>query len=1075
MTELSWIDAMQEEIHEFQRLEVWELVPCPDKVLLIKLKWIYKVKTDEFGGVLKNKARLVAQGFRQEEGINFEESFAPVARIEAIRIFVANFAHKNMTIYQMDVKTAFLNGELKEEVYVSQPEGFVNQDNPSHVYKLKKALYGLKQAPRAWYDMLSSFLISQHFSKGAVDPTLFTRQAENDLLLVQIYVDDIIFASTNIAMCNEFANQMTTKFKMSMMGQMSFFLGLQISQSPRGIFINQSKYASEIVKKYGMLTTDSVDTPLVEKSKHDEDLQGKQVDATLYRGMIGSLMYLTSNRLDLIHAVCLCARYQAKPTKNMSPTAYADADHMGCQDTRHSTSGKRSVIRWTKLVRWLSKKQNALYCDITKSAMLLLQQCSTFTSQCTSLFVPFHKGNKLEKESVELYFIWTEYQLANIFTKLLPRDRFNFLIEKLGMRSMSPETLKRLTKGKDSNSIWKSSEISSKICPKVQGQDFDALPTDEEIMSFLRDLGHTREIHSLIDVVVDQMHQPWRTFAALINRSLCGTTTSLDKLSLSRAQILWGMYHQKNVAYVELLWEDFIYQIDNKAYKKQEKMYYPRFTKVIIHYFLTQDKTLSWRNKIGMHTSKDDYLINTLRFVSAKEETQIYGATPPQKETPEIPVSKKKEKVDVTRGKGIELLSQVALNGDAQFKEVQRKSMRDFHKNHPSSSGAVKIIPSVTSKGTGVKPEVPDVTEEESSEKVYLERQLVLTSFISPELKSFGVCTIRNSVPTDEETDDENKEFDDEEYAGLYKDVNVRSKVIEHEEIGKGNKTERSKQNSSVSSDFASKFLILDNVPPVIRWMSLLMLECQGTKSQSKSSGKTVQAKEPEFEVADSDMPQNQEGSLGNDDEEPMRETPQQGPTQSWLMTLATTADKPSKDFDELMSTPIDFSAYIMNGLNITNLTQETLLGPSFKLLKGTCTNFVELKYDFEECYKALSEKLDWDNSKGVTRVEVMRKQGYGYLREIEVQRVDNELYTFKEGNFPRLRINDIEDMVILVVQNRLTNLLDDDVSDMVIKKRVKDLQLGVKSYQKKINVTKPYTTRPDIRKRDPYTPHTDP
>ncbi|GJZ96029.1 retrovirus-related pol polyprotein from transposon TNT 1-94 [Tanacetum coccineum] len=142
------------------------------------------IKTDEFGGVLKNKARLVAQGFRQEEGINFEDSFALVARIEAIRIFIVNAAYKNMTIYQIDVKMAFLNGELKEEVYVSQPEGFVDQDNPSHVYKLKKALYGLKQALRAWYNMLSSFLISEHFSKGAVDPTLFTRQAGNDLLLV---------------------------------------------------------------------------------------------------------------------------------------------------------------------------------------------------------------------------------------------------------------------------------------------------------------------------------------------------------------------------------------------------------------------------------------------------------------------------------------------------------------------------------------------------------------------------------------------------------------------------------------------------------------------------------------------------------------------------------------------------------------------------------------------------------------------------------------------------------------------------------------------------------------------------
>ncbi|GJY27152.1 retrovirus-related pol polyprotein from transposon TNT 1-94 [Tanacetum coccineum] len=438
MTEPSWIDAMQEEIHEFQRLEVfgnWCRAVIIN-VFLIKLKWIYKVKTDEFGGVLKNKARLVAQGFRQEEGIDFEESFAPVARIEAIRIFVANAAHKNMTIYQMDVKTAFLNGELKEEVYVSQPEGFVDQDNPSHVYKLKKALYGLKQAPRAWYDMLSSFLISQQFSKGAVDPTLFTRQAGNDLLLVQIYVDDIIFASTNIAMCNEFANQMTTKFKMSMMGQMSFFLGLQISQSPRGIFINQSKYASEIVKKYGMLTSDSVDTPMVEKSKLDEDLQGTPIDATLYRGMIGSLMYLTSSRPDLIYAVCLCARIM-----RVSGTTYG------------STSGSAQFLG-DKLVSWSSKKQKCTAISSTEAEYIALSGCCAqilwMRSQLTDYGFQFNKiplycDNKsaialccnnvqhsrakhidvryhfikeqVENGIVELYFVRTEYQLADIFHK----------------------------------------------------------------------------------------------------------------------------------------------------------------------------------------------------------------------------------------------------------------------------------------------------------------------------------------------------------------------------------------------------------------------------------------------------------------------------------------------------------------------------------------------------------------------------------------------------------------------------------------------------------------------------------
>nr|GEV13072.1 hypothetical protein [Tanacetum cinerariifolium] len=235
------IEAIQEELNEFERLEVWELVPRLDKVMVITLKWIYKVKLNELGGILKNKARLVARAYRQEEGIDFEESFAPVARLEAIRIFLTYAAHKNMVVYQMDVKTVF--GNLREEVYVSQPDGFVDQDNPNHVYKLKKTLYGLKQAPHAWYDMLLSFLISQDFSKGSVDPTLFIRRNGNDLLL-----------------------------------------------------------------KYGFESCDPVDTPMVEKSKLDEDKEEKGVDPSHYRGMIGTLLYLTASRPDLQFAICMCTR-----------------------------------------------------------------------------------------------------------------------------------------------------------------------------------------------------------------------------------------------------------------------------------------------------------------------------------------------------------------------------------------------------------------------------------------------------------------------------------------------------------------------------------------------------------------------------------------------------------------------------------------------------------------------------------------------------------------------------------------------------------------------------------------------
>ncbi|GKD60770.1 retrovirus-related pol polyprotein from transposon TNT 1-94 [Tanacetum coccineum] len=174
LTQACWIEAMQKELHEFNHLEVWELVPRLDKVMIITLKWIYKVKLDEMGGILKNKTCLVARGYRQEEGIDFEESFAPVARLDAIQIFRAYVAHMNKIVYQMDLKTAFLNGILRKEVYVNQPDVFMDQDNPNHIYKLKKALYRLKQAPRAWYDLLLKFLLSQEFSKGTVDPHLFS-------------------------------------------------------------------------------------------------------------------------------------------------------------------------------------------------------------------------------------------------------------------------------------------------------------------------------------------------------------------------------------------------------------------------------------------------------------------------------------------------------------------------------------------------------------------------------------------------------------------------------------------------------------------------------------------------------------------------------------------------------------------------------------------------------------------------------------------------------------------------------------------------------------------------------------
>ncbi|GJY05483.1 retrovirus-related pol polyprotein from transposon TNT 1-94 [Tanacetum coccineum] len=377
MADSAWIKAMQDELHQFDRLKVWELVDKPFGKMIIKLKWLWKNKKDEDQTVIHNKARLVAKGYAQEEGIDFEESFAPVARLEAVRIFIAYAAHKSFPIYQMDVKTAFLNGPLKEEVYVAQPEGFVDPEHPEKVYLLRKALYGLKQAPRAWYDELSNFLMSKGFTKGTIDPTLFKIKYGEDILLVQIYVDDIIFGSTNPKYSKRFEKLMHSRFEMSLMGEMKFFLGLQIHQSPKGIFINQAKYALEILKKHNMDNCHSIGTPLATKPKLDVDLSGEPVDQSDYRSKIGSLMYLESCRPDLVPRVCYCATLTSttnskdprrikrifkylKGTFNMGHLVskgfcfelnkFSDADHAQMHCYSHSTSGGIQFLG-DKLVR----------------------------------------------------------------------------------------------------------------------------------------------------------------------------------------------------------------------------------------------------------------------------------------------------------------------------------------------------------------------------------------------------------------------------------------------------------------------------------------------------------------------------------------------------------------------------------------------------------------------------------------------------------------------------------------------------------------------------------------------------
>nr|GEY38644.1 hypothetical protein [Tanacetum cinerariifolium] len=300
--------------------------PYPHEFQWTKDHPLEQNKHDEEQTVIRNKSRLIVTGYRQEEGIDFEESFAPVARMEAIRIFLAYAAHKSFTVFQMDVKIAFLHGSLKEDVYVCQPEGFIDADHPSHLYKLTKALYGLKQAPRAWYDKLSTFLLQNHFIKGTLDPTLFIRCFHDDILLVQVYVDDIIFSSSHPRYIQLFSDLMKSLFEMSMMGEMTFFLGLQVNQSPCGISINQSKYVLEILNKYGMESCDPV------------------------------------------------------------------AISISCNPVQHSRTKHIDV-------------------------------CFHFIK------------DHVEKGTFKLYFVKTDYQLADIFTKALPTDHFNYLVRRLGVNN----------------------------------------------------------------------------------------------------------------------------------------------------------------------------------------------------------------------------------------------------------------------------------------------------------------------------------------------------------------------------------------------------------------------------------------------------------------------------------------------------------------------------------------------------------------------------------------------------------------------------------------------------------------
>ncbi|GJU87846.1 putative ribonuclease H-like domain-containing protein [Tanacetum coccineum] len=434
----SWIEAMQEELLQFKLQQVWTLVDLPYGKRAIGTKWVYRNKKDERGIVIRNKARLVAQGYTQEEGIDYDEVFAPVARIEAIRLFLAYASFKDFVVYQMDVKSAFLYGKIEEEVYVCQPPGFEDLEFPDKVYKVEKALYGLHQAPRAWYETLSTYLLDNGFQRGQIDKTLFIKKIKGDILLVQVYVDDIIFGSTKKVLCTEFEKLMHKKFQMSSMGELTFFLGLQVTQKDDGIFISQDKYVEEILKKFGFSTVKTTSTPM-ETSK--PLLKDAEAEDHLYRSMIGSLMYLTPSRPDIMFVVCACARFQVTPKGShlhAVATSTTEAEYVAAA----SCCGQVLWIQ-NQMLDYGYNFMNYKFSLIMKATFCIVK-IQIWFSLSVSLNRLWHIEIKHinfirdlnEKKLIQIIKIHTYHNVAELLTKAFDVGKFQYLITRIGMLNL---------------------------------------------------------------------------------------------------------------------------------------------------------------------------------------------------------------------------------------------------------------------------------------------------------------------------------------------------------------------------------------------------------------------------------------------------------------------------------------------------------------------------------------------------------------------------------------------------------------------------------------------------------------
>ncbi|KAI3690760.1 hypothetical protein L2E82_48967 [Cichorium intybus] len=490
-------DAMDEEINSILKNNTWELVDLPKGHKAIGVKWVYKTKLNEEGEVDRLKARLVVKGYKQKYGIDYQEVFAPVIRLETIRLVLALAAQKNWKVHQMDVKSAFLNRTLKEDVYIDQPTGYVKKGEEHKVCHLKKALYGLKQAPRAWYSRIEDYFLNHGFRKCPFEHTLFIQERRGKIVMVCVYVDDLVFTGSSHEMIEDFKQSMKNEFDMTDMGLLHYFLGIEVKQEKERIAICQKRYALDLLNKFNMIEASPVSTPMeygLKLAKHSNE---ENVDPTIYRSLVGSLMYLTATRPDLIFSISMISRFIEAPktshweagkrilkyvkgtqdhgiiyfkNDDFKLKGYSDSDFGGNHDDSKSTAGYVFNMG-SGAISWQSKKQSVVALSSAEAEYMSLSTagCQAFwlravleeLRECqsgpTTIFCDnksaialsknpvFHDKSKhirikfhfirelVSNGEVEIEFCGTKEQVADFFTKALQVGNFKTMKECLGV------------------------------------------------------------------------------------------------------------------------------------------------------------------------------------------------------------------------------------------------------------------------------------------------------------------------------------------------------------------------------------------------------------------------------------------------------------------------------------------------------------------------------------------------------------------------------------------------------------------------------------------------------------------